>query len=307
MPLLASYGLPVAPIHRIEKHRLDGRNVRVVVADWQSGERGTNWPVLEPHLASDFARVTGEPSLRKFNGRFGLLGYHRLHDAEMLHRKETWRGDPVLWALAHADVAAGILRAVDIINEVRSGKQKLNDRTIPFLLRTLLSEFRRMGLKAVFEGKPRHFTCFVWRPPEAVVSRRDFLLRKTFSSLWATDPIGTAYHVLSWVLNQYIRRVRFEFVSVDYERRFFGMTGSEPPRFGLELRWDALLEVIYWKLAESVGGGFRQCRRCGRIFPMDTGKDLYCNERCCDAFRSKKHRDKKRREKAEAESAKKPG
>lgn len=267
-----------------------------MVADWQTGAMGDVWPVFEPDLASDFARVTDERSLREFNGRYGSLGYHLLHTAEMWRRKETWQGDPVDWALAHAAVAAAIRGVISVINDVRSSKVKLNNKTVPTLLRALLSDFEKMGLEGVYEGEPRRFTGFVWEPPEALVVHSEPPLKTKFSARWIGDPIGTSYHVLSWVLNWYIGRIRFEFVSLDYAQRFFGMSESGPPRFGLELHWDSLLQVIYWQLAESVGGAFRQCRRCGRIFPLLKGKELYCNLNCGAAARSKKHRDKRREE-----------
>ena len=112
--------------------------------------------------------------------------------------------------------------------------------------------------------------------------------QKKFSSRWGNDPIGTAYIALTWVLNQYIRRVRFEFASLDYERRFFGMP-SEGPRFGLEIRWDTLLEVIYWQLGERVGGAFRVCPICRLTFPA-TGKQIFCSKKCADVARQRRHR-----------------
>lgn len=296
MPLLAPIGLPVAGAHRVEAHVLDGREVRVVVADWQAPDSVDCWPVHEPDLANDFAKVTDERSLQEFNGRYGLLGYQDLYRSEMKRRKEIWRGDPVPWALAHAKVASGILASVGIIDDVRTDKVKLSKGTLPALLRALLNQFGTMGLESLFEGDPRRFVGFVWRPPESLVDASEPRSYTKFSSRWKNDPIGTAYLVLSWVLNRYIRRIRFEFVSLDYGGRFFGLPNAGAPRLGVEIRWDALLQVVYWKLAEAVGGAFRQCPRCGLLFPMSTAKDVYCSKRCADAARSKKHRDKKKAE-----------
>jgi hypothetical protein len=308
MPLLASHSWSVAGAYRIEMHTLDGQKVPVVVADWNVPERNTDeadwsgqtlsrdyWPVRDPEMAEHFARVSGGESLLDFNRQHGLLGYDFLHRAaEILGSNETWQGDPVAWALAHARIAAGILGAVAIINDVRGGKE-LNDRSVPSLLRGLFSEFAKMGLEAVFEGKgrSRRFAGFVWTPPEALITSKKFQLSKKFSWRWGNDPIGTSYVVLSWVLNQYIRRVRFEFVSGGYAERFFGLPDTGP-RFGPEFHWDALLQVIYWQLAESVGGAFRQCPRCGRVFPTSSGRDKYCSTRCSDAMRSKRYRDNKK-------------
>jgi hypothetical protein len=295
MPLLASYGRPVAATHRIEARTLNHHEVRVVLADWSSGKDSDCWPVRETRLTDDFARITGEPSLLAFNGRYGLLGYHVLHDAEMQRRQETWQGDPIAWALAHARVAAGILGIVDMIDRVRRDKLELNKRTIPNLLRVFSIEFGKMGLKALFEGRPRRFVGFEWSDPDSLVDPGRTPLRNRFSSRWGNDPIGTTYHVLSWVLNQYVRRIRPELASLDYAARFFGMKKAGPPRFGPELRWDALLQVIYWQLAESVGGAFRQCPRCGRVFPMNAGKQEFCSLRCGNAARQQRRRDKKKK------------
>jgi hypothetical protein len=294
LPLLASYGLPVAGAYRIEWHSLDHQKVRVVVAAWNLSGKSDCWPVLEPHLAEDFAGITAEGALRDFNEHYGLLGYHLLHQADMQRRNETWQGDPVDWALAHARIAAGILGATGIINDVRSGKEELNDRSVGYLLRALLSEFEKMGLESMFAaGPPRRWEGFTWTTPEALASRSKFQLRKRFSARWGNDPIGTAYHVLSWVLNQYIRSVRFEFVSIGYAARFFELTESEP-HFGPELRWDALLQVIYWQLAERLGGAFRKCRGCGRVFAVDEPKQIFHSTKCGDAFHSREHRKRKK-------------
>jgi len=290
LPMLASYGLPVAGEYRIETRKLDGQKVPVVVAQWKVPASDDCWPVYEAHLAEDFARITNEVSLQEFNSRYGLLGYHRLNESEMLRRDETWHGDPVPWALAHARVAAGILDVTAIINDVRAAKKKLDRNSLIGLLRALLCEFGKMGLERVFAvGPSRRWEGFTWTTPESFVSRTKFQLQKRFGSNWGSDPIGTAYYVLAWIINQYIRHVRFEFISLDYFARGFGMTESVP-RFGPELRWDAMIQVIYWQLAEQVGGAFQRCLRCGLIFPMRSGKDKYCSPRCSDAMRSKKYR-----------------
>jgi len=293
MPLLASHGLTVAAAHRIETHTLDHRKVRIAVADWNSGPQRDCWPLHETRLTEDFARITDEASLLDFNGRYGLLGYDWLHRAaEVLGSSEAWRGDPVCWALAHARVAAGIAGVVEIINDVRSGKV---DLAKPSLVRALFSQFKKIGLESIFTaGRPRRWEGFTWARPEALVNQSESPLRKRFSANWGQDPIGTAYFVLAWVLNQYVQTVRFEFASLDFAARFFGMEKAGPPRFGPELRWNALLQVIYWQLAEDVGGAFRQCRRCGRVFPMRTGKDEFCDPRCGAASRSKRYRDRKK-------------
>jgi hypothetical protein len=49
----------------------------------------------------------------------------------MLQRNETWQGDPIPWALAHARIAAGILYAVEIINQVRETMGKGSHRNQP--------------------------------------------------------------------------------------------------------------------------------------------------------------------------------
>jgi hypothetical protein len=288
VPLLVPQGISVAGAYRIERRVLDGRDVNVMTADWQAEVPGTCWPVRERSLADDFAQVTNDQLLREFNSRYGLLGYAQLHEAEMLHRKETWQGDPVPWALAHAATVAGILGAVEIINEVREGKRKLTARAVPFLLRTLFGEFEKMGLRVKLERRPFPLTILEWSRPEMMMSQSCSPLRKKFSSRWGNDPIGTAYVALTWVLNQYVRRARFEFTSLDYERRFFGMPADEP-RFGLELRWDTLLEVIYWQVAERVGGAFRVCPECGLTFPVK-GKQLYHSKRCAGAARIRRYR-----------------
>lgn len=287
--LLACQGIPVAGAYRVDKRVLDGSEVEVVIADWQVEGKGDCWPVREENLAEDFAQVTDVESLLEFNSRYGLLGYHRLHEVEMLHRNETWQGDPVLWALAHAAIARGTLRIIEIINEVREDERKLTARALPYLLRTFFSEFEKMRLSVKLQREPFLLTVLEWRRPETMMSESYSLFHKKFSSRWGNDPIGTTYVALTWVLNQYIRRVRFEFRSFDFERRFFGMP-ADGPRFGLEVRWDTLLEVIYWQLGERVGGAsFRVCRGCGLTFPA-SGKKIHHSKKCADAARQRRHR-----------------
>jgi hypothetical protein len=302
IPLLATHSVAVAGAHRIEEHQLERSKVRVVIADWAAPGDVDRWPVSEPLLSKEFARVTDERSLLDFSNRHGLLGYSKLHEAEMRRRAETWQGDPVPWALAHARVVAGIYEIAELFNNVRNRKIKLDDRTTPLLLRTLFREFKKMGVSVGLQREPSPLTVVEWRRPEAMMSESYTLLRKKFSSRWGKDPIGTAYYVLSWILNQYVRRVHFEFVSSDYERRFFGMS-SEKPRFGIELCWDELIEVIYWQLAERIGGAFRLCRRCSRTFPLSTGKDLYCSDKCGAAFRSQRYRGNKRKKRRKSRKA----
>ncbi|MGB2645890.1 MAG: hypothetical protein WBF09_08900 [Candidatus Acidiferrum sp.] len=305
LPLLANYDVWVAGAHQIEVRQLEGRNVRVVIADWKHDRRANCWPASERSLSKEFSQVTDERSLLEFSNRYGLLGFHKLHKAEMLGRDETWEGDPCDWALAHARIASGIYGAIDLFNDVRNRKLKLDDRTTASLLRTLFREFEKMGLSANRPRKTRVLPFFEWRHPEMKVSENSPPLRWGFISRWSKDPIGTAYRVLSWVLNHYIRRIHFEFESSDYAQRVFGMP-SEGPRFGLELRWDALIEVIYWQLGERIGGSFRACRRCGRTFPMPTGKTLYCSRECGDALRSQRYRDNKKKKRRTLRKARVP-
>jgi len=289
---LASYGLPVAGRHDIEDRTLEGGSVRVVVPDWTTGEDYC-WPVHEPHLVEDFARIRDEQSLLRFNDYYGLLGYKDICQAETPHGKEDLGGEPVDWALGHARVAAGLLGAISIIADVRSGIVKL--QSLPALHRALNRQFEKIGLRDIFAEQPRRWIGFAWSRPEALLTASKQEIEQRFFPRWEDDPIGTAYRVLAWILNSQIAQIHFEFIFYGHHTPLLGATEPEP-RFGLELRWKALLQVIYWKLAEHVGGAFRQCPKCGLVFPMRTPKDRFCSRRCLDAFKSKEWRDRKRKE-----------
>jgi hypothetical protein len=298
---LASYGLPVAGRHHVEDRTLDGCSIRVVVPDWTAGEDYC-WPVHEPHVVEDFARVRDEQSLLRFNDYYGLLGYNDICQAEMPPGKEDLQGDPVDWALAHARVAAGMLGAIRIIGDVRSGRVKLH--SLAALHRALGTQFEKIGLRGIFAGEPHRCTGFAWSRPEALLTGSKEEIEQRFFPRWQDDPIGTAYRILAWILNFQIARIHFEFISYGHHAPFLG--GTEPePRFGLELRWKVLLQVIYWKLAEHVGGAFRQCPKCGLVFPMRTPKDRFCSRRCLDAFKSKEWRDRKRKEREQQKKRRK--
>lgn len=289
---LASYGLPVAGRHHVEERTLNGSSIRVVVPDWTAGEDYC-WPVHEPHVVEDFARVRDEQSLLRFNDYYGLLGYKDICQAETLHGEKDFGGDPVDWALGHARVAAGVLGTISIIADVRGGRVKL--QALPALHRALGRQFEEIGLRDVFAEQPRRWIGFAWSRPEALLTGSKQEIEQRFFPRWEDDPIGTAYRVLAWILNSQIAQIHFEFISYGHHAPFHGATEPEP-RFGLELRWKALLQVIYWKLAEHVGGAFRQCPKCGLVFPMRTPKDRFCSRRCLDAFKSKEWRDRKRKE-----------
>jgi hypothetical protein len=292
-PLLASHSLAVADAYRIEERALNGQSLEVVVEKWTT--RGQDcWPLREPLLVEDFAGVTGETSLRQFNEKYGLLGYHVLHAGDM--GRENWRGDPVRWAVAHARIAASILGVVEIISDVRLGHRR---RSTESLVRSLLQEFREMKLKVIATREPSLLCELRWKTPEALISNRDGL-RLPFSSRWGNDPIGTAYRVVSWVLNNYVKTIRLGFASVGYAERFFRLTKA-PARFGPELNWSSLLEVIYWRLAECVGGAFRQCPRCGSVFPTKASgsgrPSEFCSTRCGNAERQQRRRDRRKNRK----------
>jgi hypothetical protein len=228
--------------------------------------------------------VRDEQTLLHFNHHYGLLGYDVLYETEMRRRKEDWHGDPVDWAIAHARNAAGILGTINIIDDVRSGRVKLH--SLSALHRALSAQFEKMGLQSIFTGERRRFTGFAWSRPEAVLSDSKEEAEYKAWPRWGEDPIGTAYRVLAWVLNSQIAGIHFEFVAAGHH--------ASEPRFGLELRYKALLQVIYWKLAERVGGAFRQCPNCGLVFPMRTPRDKYCSRRCLDAFKSRAWRKRQR-------------
>jgi hypothetical protein len=281
LPLVSPYfGWSVAESYRIEDRPLCGREVRVVVPQTGAWTRVCR-PGQEDRLVEDLAAVADEKSLLAFSVRYGLLGFDRLHREEMRQRKEHWAGDPVLWALSHARFVSAILSVTEIINDVRSGRVTLNDDTAPKIAEALAAEFRKAGVKGPLKEAAPEEHLFEYALPG------DQGIRRVWVGDWERDPFGGAYTLLTELINPNIRGVHYEFIPRGQ---------NAETELGTRLRWNGLLEVVYWQLAERVGGEFRLCPRCARVFPA-SGRRKYCSTQCMNIVRCRNYRVRKNQRK----------
>jgi len=281
LPLVSdSFGWSVAESYRIQKRPLFGQEVRAVVPDAATWARDCR-PGREERLVEDLAAVSHEKALLAFAARYGLLGYSRMHGDQMRQRKEHWTGDPVTWALAHARIVRGLLSTIGFIEYVRSGRFRLDDSSAPRVGEVLAAEFKKAGIRGPVKEGDAEESWFDYITPEGGE-------RKVWVQGWERDPIGGAYVLLTELINPIIRGVHYEFVPRGQ---------NAAAQLGTRLRWNALLEVIYWQLAESLGGEFRQCQQCRRVFPA-SGRRVHCSPSCTNKWKCKEYRDRKKQKKA---------
>lgn len=187
--------------------------------------------------------------------------YGQLGHWAVVEPEKRLGGDPVAWVLAHAAQVRAVYNLLDIIRDARNGKWE------PSQLR------KPVGQAAGMAG--------VHLPGERRTGRE----RRFFDTVhWPENPIRTAYEVVASLINPQIRGIYYELAS-----------DEEIP--GLFLHFRALVEMLYWHLAQELKGEWRRCKRpdCPVWFPVDKlrrgPKRKYCRMRC-------KETDKKRRKRA---------
>jgi hypothetical protein len=286
----------VAPDYRFE----DSSKGRVIVPVWDAaskpGARGLYRPALEPQLVEDFAAVEGAESLKAFALRYGLLGYRQLHPPREDEEEGPWV-DPVAWSLAHARTVAGALGVIRLMDAVRNREIIVDDESSRKAVAPVFAnEFHRAGLKGPHnKDTPPGWVAFRYLNPEkAIVGSDDDLRRTVWIYGWENDPIRGAYSLVAWLVNPGIKEVRYELACSACDSPPSGKPLHDA-ELGIGLVFDALLSVIYLRLAErAMNGEFRHCKECGRVFPAK-GKQLFCGPACANRrfsreFR-KSHRD----------------
>ncbi len=187
--------------------------------------------------------------------------YGQLGHWAVVDLDERVGGDPVPWVLAHSVQVRAVRDLLDIIRRARIGEWK------PGQLR------RPIGHAASMAG--------VHLPGEQRTGKE----RRFFDTVhWPGNPIRTAYEVVASLINPQIRGIYYALAS-----------DEEIP--GLFLHFRALVEMLYWHLAQKLKGEWRRCKRldCPVWFQVDEPrrgpKRKYCSTRC-------KETDKKRRKRA---------
>jgi hypothetical protein len=260
----------------LEAHR-QGRDDRKVFDSRQIGSE----------LLEDFAGINNERALLAFISRYGSIGY-------------SAQGDPVKWGLRHAEVVSGLLTIVGMIEDIKIGRQPLDDSTSASVARSLSLAFRRCGLigpqpptygkraapKLLSNGwligmTSNNAECFEFYPPDE--SNRDARLCKIlWVRNWVGDPLHGAYVLLQHLLNPIIGRLRCRLVR----------DPAPPTTLSLDLTGRALIEVIYWRVASRIGGPFLPCQECGRFFPAQ-GKRHFCSKSCMNKNKCRRYRTSK--------------
>jgi uncharacterized C2H2 Zn-finger protein len=281
-----SFGWVVAGSYVIERVKLHAGEIRVVTPDWGALGGTTCRPGLKPHLLQDFAACSDEQSLLNFIGRHGLLGFRRMYPSDP--DGASWKGDPVIWALGHAQIVSGVMRVSEMIRDVRAGRVLLNDKSAKRVADSLAAAFRHIGMKGPNPDPQPFSVTFDFLRPQFLGDEECRSTKWVYD--WERDPVGGSYVLLAWLINPMIKGIHYGFSEPEP-----GEWLDPSAKLALDLSFDSLIEVIYWRLAGHLGEGFLRCKRCGRVFPAQ-GRRLYCSDECLNKSKCKKYRDKKRDE-----------
>jgi len=223
-------------------------------------------PAVDAGLVDAFRKVRDEAALKNFETQFGSLG-----QTAMIEPEQRWGGgDHVKWALEHAKVVRAIWNLVGIIEEVKRGA-------------TSAAGSRKALKRAMSDAG----YCIVGEQPMSTATERRFV----WDQDWQLRPTQTAYRVAAALINEQICGIHYSL-----------NTRDEVP--GLFLQFRALIEIIYWHLADRFKGEWRHCKRpdCGEFFPVVSGrrgpKNEYCTPRCRNTDKKRRNRERKRRKEA---------
>jgi hypothetical protein len=238
---------------RSARHRSPVRVLRAVEA---RGFRRFYLPMIEPNLVEEFAQVDTEEKLKRFVVRYGLLGFQHVTPPE-----ERVGGDPVEWALARAKESHVVL----VIQNLLEGMQKVGSDAE--LRRELPKLLRKAGLDTRFRLVPNFDAGRVMQElrKQGPVSTM-FQLPKP----WEDDPARTAWLCLGDIINPHLRRIHFEI-----------RPGDETDSPNLMLRFDCLLNVIFWRLAVELKKLKPYiCESCGALKFARRGSRKTCSMKC---------------------------
>jgi hypothetical protein len=288
----------VTQVIRVENHELVPSLQRGVSCAWRVAERyvvqgdvvepcgapddaRVYAPAVHPELPGELARLTrGDTrSAVKFCETYGLLGYRQL-----TARPGASEGDPLIWVWTHAFTVRVCLHLTKL----------LQDADIPALEAYLCS--------LTIEGLTRDDAAY-W--PAATVARLECIETMIWSKgstqlIVARD--GTAHErafdqAETLVdLARTIRRVLINQNMAQMARRLQARGPQEHSAFG----FTALIELIYWLLADAIEGGYvSRCEACTALFTHRKPRQRFCPPRgrqkesaCAIRSRGAKHRAK---------------
>lgn len=210
-------------------------------------------PFEEPDLLDAFLDVAQERLKPvEFADRFGPLGYNHIVPDE---NQCPLGGDPIAWFMAHARTA---LTITELIRRVKEAEESIGG------CRHLANYFAEdiaagpYALGGVVKDLP-------WLrkmrppPPEAIRSANHVLLFLLNTNLGNPLPIDKYWSKQAGFLDT---------------RRCLQLVDG---KFRSVFTLHALVQVIYWKLADQLGcSSIRQCVECGRIFTHADSRIRFC-------------------------------
>ena len=191
-------------------------------------------------------------------------------------------GDPVYWVKAHARTVADALEVIDRLGDVESARRPEERRRARKNLRSCLEQ------RCLDPRRPR---------PIAVAIADQVRHKLFFTAALLLDPVCAAHHYLRSLINPNIREVALQL----YE----APQGKSQTFF----RFRAMIEVVYWHLANALERGeVRRCAECRRPFIATDRRQRFCpppgagRSRCASRFhvRTFRRNAKRRRRQKEA-------
>ena len=197
-------------------------------------------------LLMDFIRLGSgsDDDLIAFASRWGLLGYQEVKARVVAGpEKGNSESDPIAWVRAHANGVATCVRLIEYLRDE-------NHRGLASYLRSLPNEVGEQGTTFFVHSGYGPFS-------DAV--RHSVPTDDTAE--------GKARLLLELIINQNLSGVHPQLFSVDPDGAL-----------GLFQDYAALLDVIYWQLAQLIVSGERlsRCAYCGNYFLRTHGKQHYC-------------------------------
>ncbi len=243
-------------------------------------------PAVESSLPGELAKLSVlklrsekfTDALVAFAARYGDLGYCHLAPFE-----KRCGGDPVYWVKAHARTVADALEVINLLGDVESARRPEERRRARKNLRSCLE------LRCFDPRRPRPF---------AAVAIADQVRHKLFfTAALLHDPVSAAHQYLRSLINPNIREVAFQLYEAPQGKsQFF-------------FHFRAMIEVVYWHLANALEGGkVRRCAECRRPFIATDRRQRFCpppgagRSRCASRFhiRTFRRNAKRRRRQKEA-------
>ena len=203
-------------------------------------------PMAHEQLLMDFVRlgVGSDDDLTAFASRWGLPGYQEVKVRTVKGADDdNTEADPIAWVRAHAN---GVQTCMRLIEYLRDG----NDKGLENYLRSLQSTAGEHGVTVFVHSGYGPFFDTV---PHSVPSDE--------------SAEGKARLLLAQIVNRNLSGVRPQLLSADPDGAL-----------GLYYDYAALLDVIYWQLAQLAVNAERlaRCAYCGGYFLRTHGRQQYC-------------------------------